>query len=298
MRGPGRSFRFFPVALFAVLLLAACTGSAVDDGGGDGSPVTPGRTTPEAEATPSGPQRSFALGFTDFPHELSIAALLEAYAVIERDGDLAVLHLDGGVPWPEMLAGQPSPKPWRDEIEGKAGVVPPGHLVYLAVTPISGDRNGLALYRGESANEPLPAPWDGYAFDHPDVIEAYGAYVERLIELLDPDYLAYAIEANMLYDKRPDLWDGFLSLVQATYERLKAAHPSLPLVVTIQAEWFHHDPSGQTGAIQDLLPYTDMVAVSSYPFIDHPDPEAVPQDYFSAIASLAPEKPFAIAETG
>lgn len=89
MRGPGRPFRFFPVALFAVLLLAACTGSAVDDGGGDGSPATPERTTPEAEATPSGPQRSFALGFTDFPHELSIAALLEAYAVIERDGEHA-----------------------------------------------------------------------------------------------------------------------------------------------------------------------------------------------------------------
>ncbi len=237
------------------------------------------------------------MGFTDFPHALSIDALVEAYGVIERDGDLAAMHFDSGIPWPEALSGAPYAQQYLDELNGKAGIVPDGHVVYLAITPISFGRDGLAVYHGATANEPLPAPWDGYGFDEPDVIKAFIAHAKLMIDLYSPDYFAYAIEANALYDNRPEDWPAFLALAEAVYTSTKASHPELPVFVTLQAEWFHRDPTAQADAITQLLPFTDLIALSSYPFIDELDADEIPETYFSEITALAPDKPFAIAET-
>jgi hypothetical protein len=47
-----------------------------------------------------------------------------------------------------------------------------------------------------------------------------------------------------------------------------------------------------------ILPFTDLIAVSSYPFAaPRPDPGTIPPDWFSGLAGLAPQKPFAVSET-
>lgn len=216
-------------AVGAALLLAACESSAT--GSRDASPDQ-ATVAPVATATAEqGPPRSFALGFSDFPHARSVEALVDAYDVIERDGDLVVEHCDGGVPWPEARANAAFAEDFRREVAGKASVVPDSHLVYLvylAVTPISFERDALASYRGATANEPLPASWSERAFDDPEVVAAYIAYVEWMVAAFEPDYLAYAIEANMLAEKAPQHWTAFLTLAEATYGALKEAHPTLP----------------------------------------------------------------------
>jgi hypothetical protein len=296
-------------AALVVSLAAACAS--------DAEAPTPGATSAAEPAvtTDTGPARSFALGFTHFPHAVSTDALLDAYEVIGRDGDLVAQHFDGGVPWPEALAGARFAEDFERELEGTARVQPEGHRVYLAVTPIAFERDGLAAYRGDQANQPLPAPWGGRDFDHPEVIDAYVAYVERLIALYEPDWVAYAIEANMLADLAPERFPAFLRLAEAVYGRLRAAHPALPLLVTLQAEWFHTAPVAQAEAIGELLRYSDLVAVSSYPFArpalltdaasasgaaDEAEAlvASIPAGYFAEIAALAPDKPFAITESG
>lgn len=255
--------------------------------------------SPLATLSPTqvGPTRSFALGFTDFPHEVSIPALVAAYEVIERDGDLMTMHFDDGIPWPEALAGDEYNAEYMAEVNGKAGIAPPDHVMFLAITPISFDRDALASYRGQTVNEPLPAPWDSYSFDHPDVIEAFIKHAERMIAIYSPDYFAYAIEANILYHNRPDLWPAFLTFAESVYSAIKESHPNLPIFVTLQAEWFNRDRAAQTAGINHLLPFTDMISVSSYPFIDAQPVAEIPVDYFSSMADLAPGKPFAISET-
>lgn len=47
-----------------------------------------------------------------------------------------------------------------------------------------------------------------------------------------------------------------------------------------------------------MLPYTDYMAVSCYPYMRGHTPDNLPQDWFSQVRELAPSKPFAIAETG
>lgn len=242
--------------------------------------------------------RTYALGFTPFPYALTEQAYIDTWTVIATDGDMAALHFDGGIPWQEALDGTAYATNFQNEIDFSAGAVPAGHVTYVAVTPISGGRDGLALHRGASPNEPLEPPWDDYSFDHPDVIAAYKSHCERMIEALDPDYFAYGIEVNSLRWLAPDDWDAFVTLAAAVYTHLKSTYPGLPVFLTFQADAFHDHPSTQAAAIEEVLPYTDVVAVSGYPFTSGvEDPTSLRGDYFTALADLAPDKPFAIAET-
>ncbi|MFH1501888.1 MAG: hypothetical protein ABIG03_02445 [Candidatus Eisenbacteria bacterium] len=246
--------------------------------------------------------RTYALGFTTFPYAMTTEAVLDTWTVIATDGDMAVLHYDGGVPWQEALDGAGYPDNFANDLEFSSNMIPGGHVTYLAVTPINNRRNGLALNRGDLPNEPLPAPWDGYAFDDPDVISAYKNHCDRVVDAIDPDYFAYGIEVNSLRWLSPGMWDAYVTMTADVYAHLKSRYPDLPVFLTFQADAFHGSPSSQTAAIQDVLPYTDVVAVSGYPFTNPflsplGDPLAVRADYFTSLSDLSPDKPFAIAET-
>lgn len=249
---------------------------------------------------PSGASfRTFNMGFTPFPHANSNNAVIEAWSVIEWDADLAVLHFDGGIPWQEALDGTGYPPGFQDWLDFQADRVPLGHAVYVAVSPISSTRNGLAGYRDDlGVNRPLPPPWDGYSFDSPEVIAAFTNFCEDMIEQFSPNYFAYAIEANMLDRFAPDEWYAFLYLCSNVYTNLRNSHPGLPVFVTLQVESFYWDTWEQEDAIRQLVPYTDVMALSTYPFGSYPYlPGALEYDYFSRVSDLAPGLPFAIAET-
>ncbi len=72
------------------------------------------------------------------------------------DGDLIVLHFDGGVPWQEALDGTPYSTDFENDLAFSASQLTSFHVVYVAVTPISTSRNGLALYRGERDERAAP----------------------------------------------------------------------------------------------------------------------------------------------
>jgi hypothetical protein len=249
-----------------------------------------GLTGPEG-----GYPRTFALGFTDFPHDLGTAAIHAAWDVIATDGDLAVALFDEGVPWQEALDGTPYPGSLQSSIDLKRSRVPSGHVVYLAVTPINANWNGLAGHAGGS--HPDPNPWDDHEFNTQDVIDAYTAHCERMIDYFSPDYFAYAIEVNRMAWYEAE-WDAFVDLAASVYTAVKSNHPGLRVFVTLQADVYHSDPTGQAAAISDLLFYTDMIAVSGYPFTEPlSDPTLLRSDYFSALADLSFGKPFAVTET-
>jgi len=245
----------------------------------------------------SGAARTFALGFTDFPHANSIDAVTAAWSVIGSNADMASIHFDDGVPWPEALAGSAYNSGYIAGLDFKAAAVPPGHLAYLSLTPISFTRDSLAAYHGTTGNMPLPSPWDTYSFDHPDVIDAYISHCEYMIGQFDPEFMTYTIEANLLAAIAPSLWPAYVTLAENTYGALKASHPALPLIITLQADSFHAAPSTQAGQIAQILPYTDYIAVSTYAFTHGYTPATLPSDWFSALADLAPGKPFAVGET-
>jgi hypothetical protein len=168
--------------------------------------------------------------------------------------------------------------------------------VYLAVTPLKLSRNDIATYWGGDAAG--AKRWKSRALDDPETILAYTRFCRRMIRAFQPDYFAYGIEVNMLAEANPGRFQQFLVLAKQVYETLKAENPDLPIFLTSQIDLYHQHRARQRPVITGLLPYTDFIAVSTYPYMEGYTPQTLPEDWFADVATIDPGKPFAIAETG
>jgi len=250
------------------------------------------------------PTRSFHLGLTPWPPDFTAEGVDEAYRLIAEHCDLICHHLDDGIPWPEALAGTPYPPQVEQNLRDRVARTPPGHKVYLAVTPLNMDRRSLAGYWSDKSNGERPDPWKEKAFDDPDVIAAYIAFCRDLIRRFHPDYMAYGIEVDADLKAEDPAFPQFVTLVREVYTTLKAENPELPLFLTFTIGGFGRSLEQQRTVDEPLLPYTDYIAVSTYPFWapsagrTDGNPSTLPADWFRQKTAIAPEKPFAVAETG
>ncbi len=244
--------------------------------------------------------RGFHLAFTPLPPDVTDEALDWTYQAIEAHADLIAHHFDDGVPWPEALAKTPYPPLVEHVVQQRLTKTPETVRTYLALTPISFLRDGLAQYWGPQGPESPPPPWDRRGLDHPKVIRAFTRHCLRMIEKFQPDFLAYAIEIDLLARNKPEAFPGFRKLARKVHRRLKRSYPDLPIFFTFTL--------GQPGdweeiqsIVRPLLQYTDYLAVSTYPYLIPSfggNPANVPPDWFTRIRDLDPGKPIAVAETG
>ena len=249
------------------------------------------------------PTRSYHLGFTPFPHDISQAAIDYVYAAIGNDADIIAHHFDEGIPWPEALAGSDYQQNVLDDWNQRKSKTPSGHKVYVAITPINTSRNGLALYWGPDDNLPLPDPWNGYAFNHDDVKTAYLNHALRTINFFDPDFLCVGIEVNLLVTNNPGVWSAYLELNQYVYSELKKLYPNLPVMVSLfgiallDGYRGEDDHADQMQAFANIIDDTDYYAISLYPYMSVYLSDSIPATMFDDLFSLS-DKPIAIAETG
>ncbi len=254
-------------------------------------------------AHPAGPgqerkSRPFSMGVSTLPHDLTPEAIDALYLFILDHTDLFAAKVDEGVPWMEALEKRPYSKSLEDSLAWKMKR-PENKRVFLSLTPLNDNKDGLAGYRGMGEKEALPAAWARKDFDDPDVAKAYLAYCRDLIGRFRPDHVAYAMEVNQLASKNPARWKKFLAFSRDIYVALKKDNPALQICVTFSADLLSDESqaSAQKKAIKEILPFTDLLAVAAHPYIFQTNPSKIPKDYFSKIAQLAPGKPFAIAET-
>ncbi len=252
------------------------------------------------------PSRPYYLGFTPWPYDITEGAVEETYRNIGIHADLICHHLDGGVPWPEALSGEPyHPNVLRD-IEFRLNHTPVGHKVYLSVGMLNQDRHSLAGYWAEEGNGELPQEWQDKTFDDPDVITAYTNFCRYMIDTFDPDYFAYGIEVNANFTPSDPDFPKLLTLISDVYATLKDEYPSLPIFLSLITINSGKDPAEFYAVTKQLVDYSDYIAVSTYPFWEFvpgvtgdSDPDkVVAADWLSAMADLDPSKPFAVAETG
>jgi hypothetical protein len=247
--------------------------------------------------------RPYYLGFTPFPYDITLDAVTFTYDKISTDADLIAHAFDNGIPWLESLSGADFNANITGDWSLRKIKTPPRHKVYVQVTPIDIMRTGLAPYRGEKDDMPLPSPWNSYTFDSPEVKDAYLAYCRRVIDYFDPDFLAIGIEVNLLMQNRPDLWPAYVELHRYVYATLKADHPDLPIMTTFQVTALlkgfqpEFDHERQMQAFRDLIDYTDIFALSVYPYFSVYTTQTLPTDIFDQLAALT-DKPLAISETG
>jgi hypothetical protein len=267
------------------------------------TPTSPSASQPGNRQKPAEPDlpglRSFRLGFT--PDDLLSTPDVSAtvYEALAKHADLVAFHLGQGVPWEEALREQPFP-PVVEQYLAKwsrlKSRLRSDQAVYLAVTPLKLQRNGIAAYwGGDTAGV---QKWKGLSLDDPETILAYTRFCRVMIRRFKPDYFAYGVEANMLAEASPRTFERFLVLAKQVYETLRAENPKLPIFLTLQIDLFHKHRARQEPAIAKLLPFSDFIAVSTYPYMEGYSPQTMPEDWFADAAALDPAKPFAIAETG
>jgi hypothetical protein len=239
------------------------------------------------------------MGFTTTEYDATPQALDETYEFIGAHGDLAAHHLGAGVPWPEAYNQTRYHPAVERDLQSRARKRRFQQKLLVSVSPMTVHAEGLGGYWAEKRNMPRPEKWKHKDFDDPQVITAYTNFASDLVRRLRPDFLAYGIEVNDLVKDAPAKWPKFVRLAKVVYAALKAEYPKLPIFVSLQADDFWADPARQRRAIAEILPYSDYVAVSAFPYLGrYPDPRAIPKDYFAGIAALAPGKPFLIAATG
>ncbi|ULQ51573.1 hypothetical protein [Flavihumibacter fluvii] len=241
------------------------------------------------------------LGVTPWPAEYSLASVASAYDFINRECDFVMQQIDEGIPYEEAFNKEPMPKALSEDIGFRklyTGTKP----VFLSVSALSLTRKSKTSYY-RLANETPPDKkqyWESLPFDHPDVITAYVNYVEYLAGQFSPQWINFGVESNL------DTWDPaefarYKAFCAGVYAALKISHPGIPvflsLVVNEEERSMHY--------ARQLLPYSDWVALSAYPYTHvsssangNTDPDRFPEGYFERWLDLAPAKPWCFAETG
>jgi len=209
-------------------------------------------------------ERHFRMGFTGFPHDISIEALNHAREFSRQNADIIAHHIEG-VPWAEVLAAKPFGNELLNEWDGKKQATPKNARVYLAISPGRGDL--------KPADKSLPFPQElvGKSYDDPVVMKAYLSYCRRMLQIFEPNYLAIGIEVNEIHKAGKDKWLAYATLHRHVYQALKTDHPNLPIF----ASFTLHGMLNETGPSREamvtgfsqIMPFNDVVAVSFYPFI-------------------------------
>ena len=72
--------------------------------------------------------------------------------------------------------------------------------------------------------------------------------------------------------------------------------PHIPIILEFSLQ-YDEEMKARSEVVKALLPFTDMYAVSSYPFLmTGGDPANIPRNWFSRVREVAPDKPFAVVE--
>jgi len=277
-----------------VLILTGCGGSGSDTGGSNGQPT-----------------RSFKMGFTPWPYAATIDAVNDIYSFIDDSSDMIAHHMDSGVPWNEAITpnnfdnyGQNV----KDEVNDRVSrtSLMSNKTVYLAVSPFSSARDDIAAYWNTAANQPRVSPWDTLDIGNDFVISAYANYVEELIKKFNPTHVNYAIEINEYYHNRSSIAerDNLDYFVVNVYSYLKNLYPDIKFMTSFVLTSPGSSKMQETAELfQRIKDYNDVIGISIYPYAffshaDKGDPANLPADWISQITSIAPSKPYFIAETG
>lgn len=248
------------------------------------------------------PSRPFRMGFAPYPYQISAESNDYLSGKLAVEADIINHRFDSGIPWEAALLNQTLPESLLSDWAARKNLAEAGHKVFVSVTPLNTARNGLAAWRGERENMPLPAPWNSLALNDEKVKTAYLNYCKRLIDYFNPDYFAISIEVNLLYRNNPQAWPAYLELHEYIYKELKRHYPGLPVfsslagTLLIKGLIAENDHVVQRLAAMQVLQHSDRYAVSFYPMMHNSESPMLPENVLDELFSLS-TKPIIVAET-
>lgn len=245
--------------------------------------------------------RNFFMSFTYQPYDWSEEAFSYTSQFIQSNADAIFLYFDDGVPWVEALNDAPFHKNVHATIKERTELAKYNDRVFVGVNFLGKDRSSLASYWAYEDGLPLPENWSQKNINDPDVIEAYIKYCKRIIESLQPDIFIYGMEVDsVIMDTKDKRFLEFKVFIRSVYAELKQEFPDLNLALTFVL-LPEKDMQRKKIMIRELMPYTDIYAVSLYPYLYDGIAgvaDKIPDNLFSQVSNYIEDKPFAIAETG
>lgn len=245
--------------------------------------------------------RKFYMGVTPWPADFNPTEVNKAYNFITNHCDIVSHHFDEGIPYEEAFTNTTMPTELINNVNFRKTNTPSTKKTLLSISALDLTRIGKAKYHSDSTiDSTTKANWEALPFNNTNVITAYVNYVSYLIDNLQPNYINFGVESNA-YNWNVTEFAKYKTFIQQTFQQLKIKYPSLPFFVSLMVQ---ENIEAFTFANQ-LLPFTDYLALSSYPYINasssasgNTNPDLLPVNFFENYINLAPNKPFCFAETG
>jgi hypothetical protein len=228
--------------------------------------------------------RTFRLGFSATPPRLEVASVLQTIDQWTKHGDAALLALTP--PWRSLLADTSAALLVRRD---QADLVALYRSKGLPIVVMVDATDGLA--REKEAPELVAL---GRSIREPAVQAAFREYVIAVDSILHPDYLAPAMETNLIRAIAPaDLYAAVRMMANGAAQALRDHGSTTKLYVSVQVEtaWGRLPTTGQyVGVTADVrdFPFAQLLGLSSYPFLaGFSEPEEIPLDYYQRLAAEA-----------
>lgn len=246
--------------------------------------------------------RTFYMGVTPWPADFTEDELNRSYDFISNHCDIVSHHFDEGIPYEEAYQNSGWPAGLVDDVNTRKSKTAAGKKILLSSAALALNRKSKAPYSRYSlaVSGTVKNEWEVLPVNDPKVITAYSNYIIYLANQLQPAYINYAVESN------EHTWDAaefilYKDFLSRVFTRVKTAFPTIPVMVSFMVT---ESPQSLSLARQ-LLPYTDYIALSAYPYTHisssaagNTDPALFPADFFTRFINLDAAKPFCFAETG
>ena len=236
-------------------------------------------TKEETPAGPSGPSRTYLMGFSAIPPRLDPALVSRNLDVWATRADAAIVLQEP--PWTDLLAGRDpdalvraNPLEIANLFRGK------GLRIIASIDPTNG------LSRGQESAALVAA---GRSLAEPAVRQLYRRYVGAFVRLVRPEAITLASETNLVRSSAPaSVYAGVVAAASEAAQEARAADASVRLMVTIQVEVANGRAPGGVGAglARDRadFPFAQALGLSSFPFLGgFGDPEQLPEDYYARL---------------
>ncbi len=241
------------------------------------------------------------MGVTPWPADFTIDEINNAYNFINNHCDIVSHHFDDGIPYEEIFKQIEMPVALQEDVQRRKSKTANGKKIFLSVSALNLTRKEKADYHLESRiADSIKNYWRQLPVNDPKIIAVYVSYISFLIDQFQPTYVNYGVESNVLL-WNPSSFNLYKDFLSNVYPQLKSKYPSIPFFISFIVD---ESSEGYSNAVQ-LLPFTDFIGLSAYPYITvsssangNTDPKLFPANYFEKFINLAPNKPMAFAETG
>ena len=229
--------------------------------------------------SPSGPTRSYRMGFSPLPPKNDQSTVLPALEMWTQRADAGIMHVQ--LPWAAMLAGSSATaEVQKDPLNVANYYRAKGLQVVVTLDPTDG------LNRAAEAPELVAAH---RSLSEPAIQLLYRQYAAAIVAQIRPEYLGLAAETNLIRAvAAPALYQAVkqASNAAATEILAGASHPKLFVSVQVETAWgLLPQVGGFVGIATDLqdFPFLQALGLSSYPYAAWPEPENVPTDYYARL---------------